>query len=57
MTTEERRDLYHAIDEFWDDALHSSIKPEISDKAKVIALKCMIMIWNENSKIKIGGNF
>jgi hypothetical protein len=29
------------------------MKSEISDKAKAVALKCMIMVWNENSKTKI----
>lgn len=57
MTAEERRDLYYAIDEFYDNAFHSSMKPKISDKAKAIALRCMIMIWNENSKTKMGGDF
>jgi len=57
MNKQELEDLNNAIDEFYDNAFHSSMKPKISDKAKAIALRCMIMIWNENSKTKMGGDF
>jgi len=55
MTTEERVELNNAIQEFYDNAFYPNMKPEISDKAKAIALKYMILFWNENSKTKIGG--
>ncbi len=53
MTTEERVELNNAIQEFYDNAFYPNMKPEISDKAKAIALKYMILFWN--SKTKIGG--
>lgn len=55
MKAEELEELNSAIQEFYDNAFHPSMKPEISDKAKAVALKCMIIVWNKNSKTKIGG--
>ena len=55
-TTElDKKSLSDTIQEFYDNAFHPDIKPEISDEAKAVALKYMILFWNENSKTKIGG--
>lgn len=56
MNKQELEDLNNAMQEFYDNAFHPSMKPNISDEAKAVALKCMIMIWNQNSKTKIGGD-
>lgn len=54
MTTEERKDLDEAIQEFYDNEFHPNMKSEISNKAKTIALRCMILFWKENDKTKTG---
>lgn len=51
MTFEERMELDEAIQEFEDNVFHSNMKPEISDKAKVVALKCMLEKLNERIKV------
>ena len=40
-------ELHKSIQEFEDNALHESLKPEISSESKTVALKCMFIIQNK----------
>lgn len=60
MTEIQKKEIEAALQEFEDNAYHESLKPNISDKAKVIAMKalkdkldCELILLTETDKTSI----